>query len=195
MRAKHTSLLAALTASACCLPALVLLFTGVGSATLGATLARHHWWFLAAGAVTLAIAHWQFLRERRSCSSAGCAMPRRRFTVVSLILGTLVVGVFAANSLAPLIPLSPAGSSGRGDTPPGLATVTIPVEGMTCFSCELHVQRVLKDLPGVESADASTARSSVVVIHDPAQIDAARMAEAINTNTGYHASLSESGSC
>jgi Cu+-exporting ATPase len=66
---------------------------------------------------------------------------------------------------------------------------------MTCFSCELHVQRVLKDLPGVESADASTARSSVVVIHDPAQIDAARMAEAINTNTGYHASLSESGSC
>ena len=116
-------------------------------------------------------------------------MPHRRFTGAGLLLGTLVVGAFAANSLAPMIlPASPARQSPE-DIPPGLTAVTIPVKGMTCFTCELHVQNVLTDMPGVETADASTANASAAVTFDPHLVTVADLVNTLNTRTGYRATL------
>lgn len=183
------ALVGAMVAAACCAPTLILLVFGVGSAALGAALARHHWWFLGMGAAVLASAYWRFIRERRTCSSQACATPRRWPTLASLLVGTLVIGALAANSLAPLILPSPSDSPIPAGTTPGLAAVTIPIEGMTCLSCELHVKSVLTDLPGVVSASPSVARAEASVTYDPALVSPEAIVEAINSRTGYRASL------
>jgi len=65
--------------------------------------------------------------------------------------------------------------------------VVIPVEGMTCLTCELTVESSLKRLPGVASAEANVAQQRVTVQYDPAQVTVEQLMAAIN-QTGYQAS-------
>ena len=184
--ATKLSILSVLATSACCLPALVLLVFSVGSATLGAALARYHWWFLGAGVVLLGISYWRFFSEKKSCSLNGCAMKSRTLTTISLILATLIVGALAVNTIMPMI----SSSAVQQESPsfPNQARATLQVHGMTCFSCELHVKKVLKKIPGVVDVEASTADKSASVTFDSRQVDVANLVNAINTKTGYKAS-------
>ena len=67
-----------------------------------------------------------------------------------------------------------------------LVSVAIPVEGMTCFTCELTVASSLKRLPGVQSADAKVNEGMAYVRYDPARVSLDDLIAAIN-KTGYHA--------
>jgi copper chaperone CopZ len=183
---RNMALFSALAAGACCLPAFALLILGVGSATLGATLARHHWWFLAAGTGLLTTAWWKFIYERQACASAGCRMRGRALTIASLIIATCIVAAFAFNSFGwfnarARHPQSVA-SAGDGDE------IVIPVVGMTCFSCELHVEKVLREIPGVVSVEASAADRRVHVTYNARQVSIDDMVRAVNAKTGYRAS-------
>ena len=193
--AKNTSLLSALTASACCLPPLLLLLFSIGSATAGAALARWHWWFLAAGIALLTVSWTLFLRERRACKTDCCKAPvNTRFTVASLTFGTLVVGAFAANALYPHLGLAETTETKierAAAAQPASQVVVLPIEGMTCVTCEAHVEKVLAAIPGVTSADASTANSNAVIAFDPAQTTPDALVQAVNTQTGYKATLPE----
>lgn len=185
LNAKNTALLTILTTSACCLPALVLLAFSVGSVTLGATLARYHWWFLGAGIGMLTLSYWLYFRERKACSRNECRMRNRALTLTSMALATAVVAAFAINSLAPLI--AHAGDRPIAESSGDQRLVIIPVEGMTCFSCELHVEKVLKDLSGVLDAEASTTARNVQVTYNPETVSVADLVQAINIQTGYRA--------
>jgi mercuric ion transport protein len=187
--ARNASLVSALATSACCLPTLALLVFSVGSATLSATFASYHWWFLAMGSALLATSYWMYFLEKKSCRVMSCAMPHPRLTRTSLIFGSLVVGAIAANSLTPLVErgLSNDATAGAIGGPTGQETITIAVDGMTCFSCELFVEKVLKGTPGVIDAEASTAGHRARITHDPARVSVADLMEAINTKTGYEA--------
>ena len=48
-------------------------------------------------------------------------------------------------------------------TDSGTVTVTVPVKGMTCRSCEVRIARQVGRLPGVQKATASAVRGQVVV--------------------------------
>lgn len=65
-----------------------------------------------------------------------------------------------------------------------LQTQTLAVEGMTCASCVARVEKTLKAIPGVESANVNLATEKVSFSYDPAQTDLARMAEAVG-RVGY----------
>jgi copper chaperone CopZ len=65
-----------------------------------------------------------------------------------------------------------------------------PVEGMTCFSCEIHVEHSLKKLEGVREVKASSSDHSVTVSYDPAEVAVEKLVEAVNP-TGYRARLPE----
>ncbi|MBN6740525.1 heavy metal translocating P-type ATPase, partial [Acidithiobacillus sp. MC6.1] len=60
----------------------------------------------------------------------------------------------------------------------------IGIEGMTCASCSARVERALGKLPGVTSASVNLATERAEVLFDPQQLDAARIAGAIQA-TGY----------
>ncbi|MBI4558680.1 MAG: copper ion binding protein [Candidatus Hydrogenedentes bacterium] len=189
------AVLSALTVSACCLPPLILLLFSIGSATAAAALAQYHLWFLGAGAVLLGISYAMYFRERRACSTASCRMKNRKLTVASLVFGTLVVGAFAANSIYPHLGLAEKTDANVARTAakyPASQIAVIPIEGMTCITCEAHVEKVVAAIPGVASADASTANANAVVAFNPAQTSPAGLVHAINTQTGYTATLPES---
>ncbi len=114
-------------------------------------------------------------------------MPHRRLTFVSLVLGTLVVSAFAVNSVTPILVRGQTTAASVVAGAPGQEVATIPVDGMTCFSCELHVEKVLKDTPGVFDAEANTAQQNALVTYDPIKVSVADLVAAINTKTGYKA--------
>ncbi len=188
--ARNTSLLSALSASACCLPPLILLLFSIGSVTAGAALARYHWWFLGVGVALLATSYIIYFRERKACNAEGCAQKNQKLTISSLIFGTVVVGGFAMNAIGPLVHAGPSEVEivkQAEEKAPEQKVAVIPVNGMTCVTCELQVNKVLKELPGVIESTASTTNKSVVVTYDPAQATIEQLVDAINTKTGYKA--------
>lgn len=193
LNSQRTSLLSALSASACCLPPLILLLFSIGSATAGAALARYHWWFLGIGVVLLSVSYAMFFRERHACRTDCCKPPvNARLTIASLAFGTLVVGAFAANAIYPHLGLAEkteAKVARAAAAQPASQIAVIPIDGMTCITCEAHVHKVLAEVPGVLTADASTANANAVVAYDPAQTSPAALVAAINTRTGYTAAL------
>jgi copper ion binding protein len=62
--------------------------------------------------------------------------------------------------------------------------ITLGVNGMTCASCEHHIESEVVKLSGVSSVRASYENKSAVVEYNPQKVDEARIITAIN-ETGY----------
>jgi len=71
---------------------------------------------------------------------------------------------------------------------PESVTVTLPVTGMTCSACQVHVEHALQATPGVTEASVSLMTNSARVIFDPAIARPETLVEAVH-NAGYEASL------
>ena len=66
--------------------------------------------------------------------------------------------------------------------------VTINVDGMTCASCVMTVEQVLKTVPGVIAASVNLATEKAFVKYDPTSTSPAEMVRAIN-EVGYEADI------
>lgn len=78
------------------------------------------------------------------------------------------------------------------EAPPSSAetvSVTLPITGMHCEGCETMVKGVLEKLEGVASAEPSAASALAVVVYDPAKVTPEKLAEEVNTQTEYKASI------
>jgi len=64
---------------------------------------------------------------------------------------------------------------------------------MTCLTCELTIESIVKRLQGIQYADARVTDQMVSVRYDPTQISVDDIVEAIN-KTGYRARSPEGGS-
>lgn len=184
MKSANLGILSALFASVCCVTPLILVLLGLGSLGIGAVLGRFHWWFLGVALVLLTTAWRRYVQECRRCATEHCEMASGTPTRWTLLVASLVVATFAGLNVYTF-------ASQHQQTAPApehsLATaseVVIPVEGMTCVSCELTIESGLKRLPGVQDADARVADQAVSVRYDPTQISVDDMVEAIN-KTGY----------
>jgi len=193
MKAAKLGILSALFASVCCVTPLLLVLLGLGSLGIGAALGRFHWWFLGAACVLLSVAWRRYVQERRRCATEQCAMASGTPTRWTLLVASLVVAAFAGLNVYTF-----ASQRQQAATTPGVPSSTateavIPVEGMTCLSCELTIESGLKRLPGIQYADARVTDQTVSVRYDPSQISVDDMVEAIN-KTGYRARSPEGGS-
>jgi Cu+-exporting ATPase len=74
------------------------------------------------------------------------------------------------------------------ETPDTIATVTLPVEGMTCAACQAHVQRALSAAPGVQKAAVNLMTNDASVTFDPRVTNPAALVDTIN-QTGYSSAL------
>jgi Cu+-exporting ATPase len=63
-------------------------------------------------------------------------------------------------------------------------TVEVPIQGMDCAECTLHVQRAIAALPGVESVNVFLAAEKAVVQLNPAQADMSSIRQAVES-AGY----------
>ncbi len=186
MKADKLGVLSALMASMCCITPLVLVLLGLGSLGIGAVLGRFHWWFLL-GAIGLLTSGWRiYFRERGHCRTTGCEMPRQRTTRIVLGMTSLIVTTFVGLHLYTYASQRAAPSERSANT--RLASVVLPVKGMTCLTCELTLESSLKRLPGVLSADAGVVQQAVAVTYNPTQVTVEQLIATIN-QTGYEAGL------
>jgi len=188
MKAARLGILSAITASVCCLGPVLLVLAGLGSLGFGALIGRYHWWFIAAAIGLLAVAWRSYLKEAGRCRTAHCEMAGGKRTRTALLLASTVVAVFVGLNLYTYASQTrQTAAVGTAPRSGPLASVAIPVEGMTCFTCELTVESSLKGLPGVRRVDASVKDAAAYVQYDPAQVTLEALMTAID-NTGYRAS-------
>ena len=63
-------------------------------------------------------------------------------------------------------------------------TLTLPVEGMTCASCVLRVEKALKKVDGVSVATVNLATEQTTVTFDPLRVSVERLRAAV-ADAGY----------
>ena len=185
MKAQKLGILSGVVASACCLGPPFLIFLGLGSLGLGSFFGKYHWYFILVGALLLGVAWRSYLKEKRRCATEGCKMVRGGMTKSILLVATLIVATFFGLNL-----YTYAGRQGEASfvAKPGERKTAIPVEGMSCFTCELSVQKTLGDLKGVKSSKASAKKGIVIVSYDPHETSVKDLVMAIN-KSGYKASF------
>jgi copper chaperone CopZ len=181
MKAKGLGFLSAFTASVCCIGPLLLILLGLGGLGIGAILGRYHWYFILGGATLLTIAWKRYFKEEKSCKSAHCEMEGKKVTRNVLVLASFVVLTFAGLNIYTYARGSLTGSSVISGT-----EVSIPVKGMSCFTCEIAVQSAVKKLPGINQIKASAKEGRAIVFYDSAKISLDQIINAIN-QTGYKA--------
>ncbi len=71
-------------------------------------------------------------------------------------------------------------------------SLTLPVIGMTCASCQHHVENALQETAGVISAHVDLMANRASIVFDPAEASAQRLVEAIRS-AGYDAVLPHPG--
>src|SRR5947207_15818125 len=63
---------------------------------------------------------------------------------------------------------------------------TFAVEGMTCASCAMRIEKGLKKVPGVADAQVNLATEQASVTYDPARTDVSQMMQKVEA-VGYKA--------
>ena len=167
--------------SLCCGVPLALAVLGLGSLGLTQYIAEYHWFFTGGGILAVAIGWGIFLREKKKADRLGSHLDNEKFTKAVLGVVSALVISFSGFSIYSQVK-DPGTQSVRAHAVGRVVTVT--VKGMTCGSCELHVQGALKKLPGINRAIASARKGTVVVDFDPAKCNRAAITRAINS-TGY----------
>jgi len=188
MKSGKLGVVSALLASACCvLPAIALLL-GVSTFAFGTFVGKYHWYLQGAAIAILIWAWWAFVKERRKLHGLASEMRHEGLTKGILIVASVMVAAFTGFSSYTAIQRMTKSAS--PSSTPGLAwageLVSIPVKGMTCFSCEQHVEGGLKKLSCVVKAKASTVDENVIVQCKPGQANMRQMVQAVNA-TGYAA--------
>lgn len=181
MKAKNLGILSALTASVCCLGPLLLILLGLGGLGLGAMIGKNHWYFIIGAGALLAFAWRSFLKEKKSCETRQCEMENKNMTRNILMGATLIVMTFVGLNVYTYARGGPSETATKSGV-----QMTIPVEGMTCFTCEMTVQSAVKKLPGVSHAAASAKHGNLAVSYDPAKVSLDEIVKAVNA-TGYKA--------
>src|SRR6266487_2020736 len=62
----------------------------------------------------------------------------------------------------------------------------LALEGMTCASCAMRIEKGLKKVPGVKDANVNLATEQAVVTYDPAQTNLEQIVQKVET-VGYKA--------
>lgn len=186
LKSGKLGVLSATLASACCGLPLLLIALGLGGLGLGSAIGKYHWYFTFGGIAVLIIAWTVFLREKRKLYALGSEIRGEKTTKGILATATLVVLFFAGLNLYSAVggeEIPDQGTLGSNHS-----AIVLPVEGMTCVTCETSVEGAIKNLPGVVSARASAKSQNVLVEYQPGHVTFDQMVEAVN-KTGYKAKL------
>src|SRR6266513_956710 len=183
MKAKYAGILSAVLGSICCVGPLLLIALGLG--TSAAIIGRYHWIFVGAAIVVLVWAWTKHFREKAQCACEHRAMYGRRISLLTLIVASVLVVAFAALNISRY---AFPGSAAPVSQSPTFQRIVIPVEGMSCATCEVAVRHALKRIDGVKSAHVSVATKTATVDYDAAKTNTEQLVAAINS-TGYRASL------
>ena len=185
------AILAAITASVCCVGPLVLLALGVSGAWIGnlTALEPYRPIFAALAFGFLGFAFYRVYRKPKAeeCEEGSyCANPRadRINKTVLWIVTIAIAGLLAFPYVAPRLFAAATPTDQTAKT----AQVVLAVENMTCASCPLTVSGSLKQVPGVVDVQATLNPPQAIVSYDPTKATVDDLIAA-TTNAGYPSAL------
>lgn len=180
------SVFTALSASMCCITPVLAIAAGTSSLATS-----FHWvepfrpYFISASVLVLGFAWFQSFRNKKE-DDCNCETPKKKsffqsrtflsaVTILSFLLITFpsYSKLFFQDSETQLVQEQNKNKK-----------IELTVSGMTCTSCELHIESEVKKLSGVSFVKASYEKGSTTVEFDEQKIKADKIIEAIN-GTGY----------
>ena len=180
--------LSAVLSSACCWLPLLLLAFGASATGLSASLEAYRTPLFFATTLFLAAGFYFVYFHSPSCGPGGsCSVPDAQLTRLNkgmLWMATLLVAVFAfyPNYVGAIIGARPSAFV------EGTA-VRLDIQGMTCEACALHIEKVLRSVPGVIAAEVSYSEDCATIAVDhaspPGEADLVLAVE----GAGYKAAL------
>ena len=186
MKAKNLGIFSAIFVYICCIGPLVLILLGLGTLGMGVVIGKYRWWFAEGGVLLIILAWRYYFKEKKSCNLNACQAENKKATQITLIVATIIVVFFVGSNL--YVYLGKSNNTAPLLSSVNLESVVIPVEGMTCFTCEIMVSSSLKKINGVVKATASAKEGKAKVTYNPSKTNIKQLIEAIN-RTGYKASM------
>src|SRR5882762_10126425 len=181
------SVLTALSASMCCITPVLAIMAGTSSlATSLDWLEPFRPYFISGSIVTLGFAWFQALNVKKG---ENCCAPqwRKSFFHSKVFLGIITIFSFlliAFPSYSKFFFQNSASQVVQEQTKN--KRIELSVSGMTCPSCELHIESEVKKLPGISTVKASYEKGSTTVEYDEQKIKTDKIIAAVN-GIGYHA--------
>jgi mercuric ion transport protein len=180
------TILTSASASLCCIVPILGIIGGSGSLVSTVSWLEPFRPFFIGGTVLLLGFAWYSSFKSNEKDDCGCEPAKKSFLQSRKFLGVVTL-------LSLLLLSFPSYSKFLMQNTPSQVTVadqdknkkiTLGVTGMTCASCEHHIESELIKLSGVSSVKASYANKSATVEFDPIKVDEAKIIAAIN-GTGY----------
>ena len=180
------SVLTALSASMCCITPVLAIAAGTSSLATS-----FHWleplrpYFVSASVLVLGFAWFQSFNTKKE-DGCGCENPKKNsFFQSKTFLGLVTVISALLVSFPSYSKFFLSGSSSASVQQQSKAKkIVLSVSGMTCSSCEYHIESEVKKLTGISFVKASYEKSSTTVEFDEQKVKADKIIAAIN-GTGY----------
>ncbi|MBA2411858.1 MAG: cation transporter [Planctomycetes bacterium] len=188
------AIVAGVLASACCWLPFVVIGVGASAAGAGAFFDRWRPVFLVIATVLLLAAFWLIRRQAACDPASSCStatLRRRRIAHLGLVAAVVIVALSAAYPL-----YGPAllrrNVVERQSTAGGTA-LSFRVDGMTCATCAVAVEKELLKLDAIESVriDHSTGLASVSVTPSNAESEVRAGIAAAVARLGYSSDVTQ----
>lgn len=179
------SILTALSASMCCITPVLAIAAGTSSLATS-----FHWvepfrpYFISASVLVLGFAWFQSFSSKKE-DDCNCEPKKSSFFQSRKFLGLITI----VSALLIAFPsyskfLFGGSSSSRALQQSKTKKIELSVSGMTCSSCEYHIESEIKKLPGISFVKASYEKSSATVEFDEQKVKTDKIIATIN-GTGY----------
>ncbi|VAV85871.1 FIG00553203: hypothetical protein [hydrothermal vent metagenome] len=185
--AAYTGLFAAVASSACCIPPVIALIAGVGgSASALSWMEPFRPYLIGLAIIAIGYAWYNYYRLKNTddCDCETDAKPKW-FQTKGFLVG---ITLFAIVSMAFPYYSSIFYPDNKKEvvivSESNIQIVNFDVKGMTCASCEEHVEHVVNELDGIVNVSASFENENTEVKFDKSKTTKEDIEKAINS-TGY----------
>lgn len=179
------TIVTALSSSLCCITPVLAIAAGTSSLATS-----FHWleplrpYFISGSVIVLGFAWFQSFNEKKE-DNCNCEPIRKSFLQTKSFLSIVTV-------LSLVLITFPSYSKYFFKNSKDIAAqeqsknkkIELKVTGMTCATCEYHIESEVKKLPGVSSVKASYDKGSATIEFDEQKVKAEKIIETIN-GTGY----------
>jgi len=182
------SLLAAITASLCCIGPLVAVALGASGFATAGFFTKWRPLLLAVTFVLLGLAWFlTFRKPKQQCADGSCSTkPVARWNKIILVFATAVVLVSAAFPNLSSVILRKDTATGKSVNVAGAEVLKVRISSMDCAACAGSIRKTLSAEAGVRRADVSFDTKDAVVYYDANRISREEVIATIN-KTGFKA--------
>ena len=184
--AAYTGLFAAVAASSCCIPPVIALIAGVGgSASALSWMEPFRPYLIGIAVIAIGYAWYDYLKPKKAEDCCEVDAKPKWFQTKGFLLGIMLFAaisisfpyyshIFYPNNEKEVVIVNQS----------NINTVNFDIKGMTCASCEEHVNHEVNKLDGIVTSKVSYENGNAIIEFDQTKTNETEIEKAINS-TGY----------